>query len=169
MPEVDVLLQKPVAVATRLFIGKCQASVGIPHYMAYSVYPTSELCASTQFVLMPICQLVGRLFLLVLAGERAVGRREAGRTRPCVYGPDTVAHCISCIVGATQSPRHVGKCWIRDSVTIVGISLMFVRPVECALRTNLIKLMKLLNAEKLDVESVPGGGIVHTVRVCVWC
>jgi hypothetical protein len=49
MPEVDVLPQKRVAVANRLFVGKCQASVGILHDMAYSVYPTSELCASTQF------------------------------------------------------------------------------------------------------------------------
>jgi hypothetical protein len=76
-------------------------------------------------------------------------------------GPDTAAHCItrSCIVDAVQSARHVGKCWIRDSVTTGGTSLVFVLPVVCALRTNSIQLMKLLNAEKLTVESVPGGGV----------
>jgi hypothetical protein len=65
---------------------------------------------------------------------------------------------------ALLAPLSLLSTWIRDSVTILGTCLVFVRPVECALRTKLIKLMKLLNAKKLAAESVPGEGIrvVHS-------
>jgi hypothetical protein len=66
-------------------------------------------------------------------------------------------HCSSCIVGAVQSARHVGKCWIRDSVTTVCISLVILRPVDCALRTD----------ENLTVESAQGGGTIHSQEICV--